>query len=265
MNKLASLWIGDSFSPLERMCASSFIAQGNSLTIFTYGDISNVPKGVEVRDAEEIMSGSHIVRHRRSGSPAIHSDLFRYALISKTDFVWIDLDIVALKPFDFETAHIFGRENSYLINSAVLGLPKNSPTLIELCKIDANTRGYPPAVKRSKYLKMAVISLGRGRFISDWPWATTGPVALTHYLRKYGEDIHALPQETFYHVPWQESRKFLSPDGVDESNLPNGCCAVHLWNSHIKKILEEEYSWKIPKNSFIGRMMVKYEIECYLV
>ena len=55
--KLASFWDGSPLGPLE-----------------------GLPPGVELRDANEILSTQRIVTHRKSGSVALFSDLFRYAV-----------------------------------------------------------------------------------------------------------------------------------------------------------------------------------------
>lgn len=78
--KLASLWIGERLGPIEILSAQSFLASGNDLTIFTYGPLADVPEGVDVRDAEPVLSGNRILRYPGSGSPAVHADLFRYRI-----------------------------------------------------------------------------------------------------------------------------------------------------------------------------------------
>ena len=77
------LWIGQ-LSPLEQLCLKSFVAQGHSVHLYTYDRIDNVPQGVTLQDAAEILPPSNIFRNqlgKGKGSLAAFSDLFRYKLL----------------------------------------------------------------------------------------------------------------------------------------------------------------------------------------
>lgn len=155
MANLASLWIGDSLGLIETASAKSILRNGNTLTIFTYGNISNIPNGVKIDDANKIFPAEVFLKYKNSNSPALHSDLFRYKLIKSRDIIWVDLDVIAFRKFDFNSQHVFGFESGSSINNAILGLPKNSPTLQNLLKYDANHRGIPPFMSgwRKKNIK----------------------------------------------------------------------------------------------------------------
>src|ERR1043165_8447512 len=49
-----ALWIGQ-LSPLERLCLSSFAAHGHRVHVYTYDAIENVPRGVTLQDAAQIL------------------------------------------------------------------------------------------------------------------------------------------------------------------------------------------------------------------
>jgi hypothetical protein len=91
-------WAYGDFSNLEKLCAKSFLSNGYKLSIWTYGDISNAPSGVTLRDAREILPESSFFL-LPSGSCAPFSDLFRYAILSTLGGLWVDADVIALKPF----------------------------------------------------------------------------------------------------------------------------------------------------------------------
>jgi hypothetical protein len=175
MNELASLWIGESLGEIELASIYSFLRHGNPFTLYSYAPIQNVPPGVEFRDASEILPTEQIIRYRNNNNPSLHSNLFRYALVAKTNQIWVDLDIVALKPFNFGSAYVIGFENINSVGSSVLRLPKDSPTLRALLELKPDTIGFPPHFKGFRKWKYWLRSFGQGLPVDRWPWGTTGP------------------------------------------------------------------------------------------
>jgi glycosyl transferase-like sugar-binding protein len=92
-------WAYGNFSNLEQLSTKSFLRNGYQLNIWTYGEISNAPSGAKLRDAREILPESSFFS-LPSGSCAPFSDLFRYAVLSNLGGLWVDTDVIALKPFE---------------------------------------------------------------------------------------------------------------------------------------------------------------------
>ena len=250
--KLATLWIGDSLGDIERASARSFLKQGNELTLYSYSPIGNVPKGVICKDANEILRSDVIIRHKKTGSPAIHADFFRYALMQKTDFVWVDLDIIAVKPFDFDDFWIFGYESSGVVNNAVLRLPKDSKTLYELSKYGLNYKGIPVHLRGGKKIKYLIRSFFKGGIgVDEWPWGATGPKLLTYYLNKTNEIDRAFKKNAFYAIPIDQAEIFIKPKGLSNSELGDDVYALHLWGKELRQILFDKYDGVIPQDSFL--------------
>src|SRR3954467_14258102 len=89
------LWIGQ-LSPVEQLCLKSFVAKGHNVHLYTYDAIENVPQGVTLQDAAQILPPSQIFRNRRGrgkGSLAGFSDLFRYKLLLDKGGWWVDTDV----------------------------------------------------------------------------------------------------------------------------------------------------------------------------
>ena len=252
MIDLASLWIGDSLSPIEQASAISFLRQGHKLYLYVLEDVKGVPPGVIIRDAREVLNTQKIIRHAKTGSPALHSDLFRYALLERTDQMWVDLDLIACKPLSFHDDYVFGYESEHEVNGAVLKLPKNSPALVELLKYKENTRGYPPMLKGLRKFRYLAKSFGQGLPIEKWPWGSIGPRALTHFLRSTGEISKAQELAAFYPVPFEEARRFIMPGEISPLDISSDTYAVHLWGNSIRKILKSEFYEKIPADSYLG-------------
>jgi len=250
--QLASLWIGDSLSPIEQISALSFLEQGHSLDLYTTDPVGGVPPGVRVLDAREVLPLQHIVRHRKTRSPALHSDLFRFALLEKTRATWVDLDLIALQPIDLSSPYLLGWESVKEVNGAILRLPRESPALRALLRFDAGFVGYPPHISRTRRWKYMARSLGRGLPITSWPWGSLGPRGLTHFMRETGEIRHALPVQAFYPVPMAQAGDFLQPDRLKRTSFGPDTVAVHVWGSKLRKIVAADFGGRIHPASFLG-------------
>lgn len=255
--ELACLWIGDSLGDIEIASAKSFLNQGDSLTLYSYSPVSNVPEGVRQEDANLILRSESIIRHKKTGSPALHSDLFRFALIQKTGAIWVDLDILALRPFNFPTQWVFGYESSDIVNGAVLHFPSNSETLKELLKYDAGYRGVPfHAMKRSRRLRYQLRSILKGGLTVDlWPWGSLGPLAITHFLNRTGEIKHAYPVDAFYSIPLAEVERFVKPGALSDQDIPEGAWAIHLWGKELRQLINDKYRGEVPEDSFLAKYL----------
>ena len=147
--QVAALWIGGRLSYLEQLCLISFVHAGQHIRLYTYEDIPNVPPGVEVADASEIMPRSTTVVHKVSGSPAPQADAFRYQMLAQLDrTIWADTDAYCVKPFTTANGHFHGWETEKTINNGVLGLPQDSETLRLLIELTSDPYRIPPYLTR---------------------------------------------------------------------------------------------------------------------
>lgn len=255
--KLAALWVGAPFGPIEQISALSFLDVGHELIVYSDRRLEGLPPGVELRDANEILSTDNILRHRKTGSPALYSDLFRFALLKKTDHIWVDLDVVALRRFP-DVDYLIGRENEQDLNGAVLRLPKNSQALARLLEYNVDTRGYPPFLKGFSRFRYMLKTFGRGLHISDWPWGAIGPRGLTHFLTETGEIGQALPTEAFYPIPWPQADRFARPHDLAFDSFPEGTLAVHLWGRLLRRHIDEHHGGVLPAGSFLQKAIGRY-------
>ncbi|WP_170363697.1 hypothetical protein [Ruegeria arenilitoris] len=86
----ALLWIGNRLSFLDLLCLKSFADIGQPITLYTYGDVGNLPDYVIHADAREVFDPPEVLRQKVGrrhlvGSPAIHADIFRIRLLGMTD------------------------------------------------------------------------------------------------------------------------------------------------------------------------------------
>lgn len=134
---IGMLWMEGSLSFLEQMCMLSFVECGHRVVLFHYGQVDNVPDGIELVSANEIHEPKQFIVNNQFKTPVPQSDIFRLHLMKKTDFLWCDTDVLALAPIP-RADHVFGYFNRDTICNAVMRLPSDSPTLnaySEYCQI----------------------------------------------------------------------------------------------------------------------------------
>lgn len=206
---IQSLWVGSHLSTMEQMSAKSFLHHGHEYHLYIYGDVKNIPTGVTVRDANEIIPESDI---QRFASLANFSDWFRFVMLSKIGGWWADIDSVCVKPFDFADEYVFcseigvmGRASIGELNSSNIKSPAGSPAM-QWC------------VDRIK-----------SKDTHKTLWSELGPYMIrdvvdTFKLRKFVQ-----PGIVFTPVRWQDCPKKLINPNLPNT-LTNRTYAVHLYN-----------------------------------
>jgi Glycosyltransferase sugar-binding region containing DXD motif len=160
-------WAYGNVSNLEILCMNSFLNLGYDLSLWTYGDISNAPKGTKIRDARDIMPEENVFLNG-FGSYASFSDLFRYATLCKHGGLWADTDVIALiRPehlpqYKFLVTQRSYNGNDFLLNNNVIFNPTPSKgDVIELAL--AYSSAFPKAhigwPEIGPNLLMAIVSI----------------------------------------------------------------------------------------------------------
>ena len=226
---VSTFWHGGPLPALDLACLRSFVAAGHDVRIYSFHVINDVPDGIGVADAREIVDERLLHAFIVDGKPSIShfSDLFRYRLFLTTGSVWIDTDLVCLPGKQLPTrAFLFGQQAPYSLNGAVMRIPPDDPRL-------------PLLVDRAEKLA--------GR---SMPWGATGPDLVTAV---FGREIvtTAPPPSTYYPVHWDEwFMPFLPSRRAECERLCGDAITLHLWNN----IVERAGYWKElspPEGSFL--------------
>jgi hypothetical protein len=90
---IQSLWVGDKLSLLEQLSIASFVRNGHEFHLYTYNNISDVPDGTQLKDANEIILEKNVFTYC-NGSYAGFADWFRWALLYKKGNYWVDTDVI---------------------------------------------------------------------------------------------------------------------------------------------------------------------------
>lgn len=199
-----TLWIGQ-LSPLECLCLRSFVAAGHPVHLYSYGQLENVPQGVTLQDAGDILPRSLVFQNqlgKGQGSLAAFSDLFRYKLLLDRGGWWVDADVFCLRPFDFNTPYVFGSERG-AVASAVLKMPRGCP-LAERC-YESACRVEPSSIVWNELVEI----LRRG-------------------VRELKLESYILPEDTFAPIDWREVTTYV--EGRRDFVPTARSRAVHLFH-----------------------------------
>lgn len=259
--KIASLWIGGRLSWLEQLCLKSFADNGHHITLYSYSPIENLPDGVHAGNAEEIYPSEPMLRHARTGSPAIHADMWRLHLLLKTDCIWVDADMYCYRPFDFDTPFVFGWEKPGLVCNAVLGLPSASKTLSGLLDFFKDEYAIAPWLEPWQQRELEEErDAGNPVHMTQQEWGFTGPASVTYFLQKTGEIDHAEPETAFYPISFPDRNQMIRSRFNIEERLSERTRGVHFWARRMKPRLEEKENNTPRRGSFMAGLIVKHGI-----
>jgi hypothetical protein len=218
---------------MERLSVASSQAVGHDLTIFSYEPERLRREGLDARiqDAREVLFDASLGPLQQN-KPDHFSDHFRVEGLHKRLGVWLDLDLVFLRPLP-DQPYIFGWEGATSINGAVLGLPADSGVLADylaLCRqrpVQQVAPWWPLRKKMSRTLKVISKRL-RGRPITPMHY---GPEAVTHFISANNLADRAAQMDVYYPAPPPPlGAHFVEPGGV-EAYLTPETRTVHLWHS----------------------------------
>lgn len=259
--EIASLWIGGRLSWLEQLCLVSFAHAGHKTTLYSYSYIDNVPDEVEQRSAEDIFPSTPMHKHARTGSPAIHADLFRLNLLKKTDKIWVDADMYCKQPFDFNKDLVFGWEKPNLVCNAVLGLPRNSQALNAMLEFFDDEYAIGPWLKESQQAELrAERDAGKPVHMTEQNWGFTGPAAVTWFLQESGEISHAQPEAAFYPISFKDRNKMILTRFKIDQELTDQTYGVHFWARRMKPRLQEKHDGVPRGGSYMDGLIDKHGI-----
>lgn len=250
---IGMLWMEGRLSFLEQMCMLSFVEQGHRLVLFHYGQVENVPSGVELVSANEVHEPKQFIVNNQFNTPVPQSDIFRLQLMKKTDFLWCDTDVVALAPIP-KADHIFGYFNRDTICNAVMRLPPDSPALnayVEYSEDPYPIRPWVEGEEREELERMK--RAGELPHASDQEHSVYGPGVMTWYLRQHDELKHASPIPVFYPLPFRQAGQ-ANDIHVREfrgTYIKDDTLAVHLWGRRMRWWIANG----IKRHSFLDRRL----------
>jgi len=223
------LWVRGELSRMEILSLRSFRVHGHPVHLYSYEPPPNVPAGVELMDAREILDESLVPAKDKvpfgRGGYSTFANLFRYKLLYEKGGWWADTDVVAVRPWsDFPDVVVSGtRETKHGIraNIFVLRFPPGHPQAKEL--LDA----FPK------------------KPLSEIEFGKTGPILAHEVLGADGVKRYCQAPEVFAPVAWNAAWQLLRTRRERFSfgelgqrirrphlsvRFTEKTVAVHLWN-----------------------------------
>jgi hypothetical protein len=194
------LWIGGALSLLEQLSLASFVKNGHAVHLYVYNRVSNVPAGVTIIDGREIIDEKRIFKYKNEGSYAGFSNVFRYKLLLDRGNYWCDLDVICLRPFDFDRDYVF----SGAIKRMLLGV-LGAQTFIQSCVIKCPTGSD---IMRYCY------ETSTSKDPNSLAWGEIGPNLLQEAVQRFGHRGDVVPHGTFTTVDWMRAKRFVSGSPV---------------------------------------------------
>ena len=102
---IQGLWIGDRLTQFEYNSINSWLKNGFTYHLYTYYPVANIPIGVIVKDARDILPETEIFKYNNALTP--FSDYFRFKLLYERGNAWTDCDIYSINKFDTLEPYIF--------------------------------------------------------------------------------------------------------------------------------------------------------------
>jgi hypothetical protein len=218
---VVTFWHGP-LDSLRRTCLRSQVAAGHKVTVYSFEPIGQLPDGVGNAEAEAILPHSFSEKLRpaqpdgswRDWTILQFSDFFRMRLMAHGAGLWLDADVLLVKPVEIDTTKpFFAWERPRQLGNSVLYLPANHPIVVAFEELMEQEELTPDWLALRHRLTFALRQLrGGSNRLSDIRIAIYGPASLTALARRTGELRHALPQKSFYAVHADPKRFFERSD-----------------------------------------------------
>ena len=135
---VVTFWHG----PLDRLrqtCLRSQVAAGHNVTVYSFDPLAGLPDGVGNAEAEAILPHAFSERLRppqpdgswRDWTTLQFSDFFRMRLMAERAGLWLDADVLLLKPIEIDLAKpFFAWERPRQLGNSVLYLPPDDAIVV---------------------------------------------------------------------------------------------------------------------------------------
>ncbi len=180
---VVTFWHGP-LDALRLTCLRSQVAAGHKVTVYSFEPIAQLPDGVGNAEAEAILPHAFSEQLRppqpdgtwRDWTILQFSDFFRMRLMARSAGLWLDADVLLLKPIEIDPARpYFAWERPRQLGNSVLYLPSGDPIVAAFADL-----------------------MEQDELTPDW------------LARRAGELHYALPKKSFYAVH-AEPKRFFEP------------------------------------------------------
>jgi hypothetical protein len=216
---VVTFWDGP-LDALRLLCLRSQVQAGHRVTLYSFAPLDGLPEGVANADAETVLPRAFAERLRPSGPGGAwrdwttlqFSDFFRMRLMAMGAGLWLDADVLLLKPVEIDPAKpYFAWEKPRQLGNSVLYLPPDDPIVQAFAALMRQDELTPDWLAWRHRLTFAWRKLrGVSTRLSDIRVAIFGPASLTALSKRFGYARYALPRKSYYSVH-AEPKRFFEP------------------------------------------------------
>jgi hypothetical protein len=223
---VVTFWHGP-LDGLRLTCLRSQVAAGHKVTVYSFDPLPGLPDGVGNAEAEAILPHSFSERLRppepdgswRDWTILQFSDFFRMRLMAERAGLWLDADVLLLKPIEIDPAKpYFAWERRRQLGNSVLYLPADDPI-----------------VRRSR-------TDGAGGPDAGLAGAAPSP------------HLHAAPVTTPIEPSLRHPRRHLRPGRADRAGAPSrvNCSTRCRSNPSTPSMPSRNWLFRSPRSLFLG-------------
>jgi hypothetical protein len=234
---IVSFWHGP-MSWLERLSIASFRRQGHPIDVYSFDPVEGLPEGIRTRNAAEILPRDKLVFYKGKGTPGVFSDYFRMASLKQGRGIYADLDVYCVRPIQGPPPYLMAYERPGSINGAVLHIPADAPLLDDLLAIFTRTDRplFEPHLPPFRRWEVAARRLlGQSIAPEDMQYGATGPMALTHFMRRRGLEHLVSPPAVLYPIPYEGIPTLMQAGSSVEPAIKPETLAIHIWRSQLTR------------------------------
>jgi hypothetical protein len=255
---VVTFWHGP-LDALRRLCLRSQVAAGHKVTVYSFEPLAELPDGVGNAEAEAILPHSFSEKLRppqpdgswRDWTTLQFSDFFRMRLMAGSAGLWLDADVLLLKPVEIDlTKPYFAWERPRQLGNSVLYLPSGDPTVLAFQRLMKQDELTPDWLSLRHRLTFTLRKLrGGSSRLSDIRVAIFGPAALTALARRAGELQYALPKKSFYAVH-AEPKLFFEPSDFSALIADPDIIGLHIspkGRGNTQPVAGSLYAWAAQK------------------
>lgn len=234
-NIVMSLWISPTIGQLQLSCIESFLKNGHEFHLYTYNPPSNLPEGVVIKDANEIIEETFIFKDRYN-SYATFSDWFRIKLLYDVGGWWVDCDMLCVKKFKVKWPYVFATELANINNheyiqicNAVIKMPKNS--------------------RMGRIILEKIENILKLKERKEIYWTEIGAKLIADVILIENMQEHIVSPEVFCPINYFNYRELIK----NRESIPRATYGVHLWNK-MWEWNNEDPLLELNQESILGRV-----------
>jgi hypothetical protein len=233
---VVTFWHGP-LDRLRQLCLRSQVAAGHKVTVYSFDPLPGLPDGVANAEAEAVLPHAFSEKLRppqpdgswRDWTILQFSDFFRMRLMAQSAGLWLDADVLLLKPIEIDPAKpYFAWERPRQLGNSVLYLPADDAIVAAFHDLMDQDELEPDWLAlRHRLVLMLRLLRGKSNRTADLRVAIYGPASLTALAKRSGEIAHALPKQAFYAVH-AEPKFFFEPSDFSKLIADPAIIGLHI-------------------------------------